>query len=147
MRLASQPVAGCVSGPMAAKERERDVHHMSTRDDRLIYKILTGPEWAAAVSAGRYTGSADDVRDGFIHFSAADQVAVTAAKYFRDKPGLVLVAVDAVKLGPALTWEPSRGGVLFPHLYGSLDPAAAVRVVDLPLGPDGVPRIPGDLTP
>ena len=28
--------------------------------------------------------------------------------------------VEADELGEALKWEPSRGGALFPHLYGPL---------------------------
>ena len=48
---------------------------------------------------------------------------------------LVLAAIDAAALGGALRYEPSRGGALFPHLYGAL-PMTAVRwVKPLPLGP------------
>jgi uncharacterized protein (DUF952 family) len=103
----------------------------------LIYKICTAAEWHAAEHAGAYRGSAVDVKDGFIHFSAADQVRETAVKHFTGLPGLVLVAVDAEALGPALRWEPSRGGALFPHLYGELPLAAVRSVVPLPLGADG----------
>ena len=113
--------------------------------DAVVYKILPRGDWNAAVEAGRYDGSPDDVRDGFIHFSAADQVAATAAKHFLGKPDLLLVAIDARRLGDALRWEPSRGGALFPHLYGALDPAAALSVTPLPLGADGVPAVPKDL--
>jgi uncharacterized protein (DUF952 family) len=53
--------------------------------------------------------------------------------------------VAADTLGPALKWEPSRGGALFPHLYGPL-PLTSVRFVKpLPLGPDSIPILP-DLT-
>lgn len=110
--------------------------------DATVYKILPRAAWDAACACGRYEGSLDDKRDGFIHFSAADQVAGTAAKYFRGQSDLVLVAIDAAALGDALLWEPSRGGALFPHLYGTLDPAAAVSVVPLTLGADGAPVIP-----
>lgn len=118
---------------------------MSEQHDRLVYKLLRDREWRDAERAGRYLGSADDARDGFIHFSAADQLAGTAAKYFRDMPDLVLVAIDATLLGAALKWEPSRGGALFPHLYGPLDVTAAVRVWRLSHGPDGVPVLPKDI--
>jgi uncharacterized protein (DUF952 family) len=80
----------------------------------LIYKICPAPLWREAERAGRFDGSADDQRDGFIHFSAADQVAGTAAKHFTGQSDLLLVSVDADRLGPALKWEPSRGGALFP---------------------------------
>jgi uncharacterized protein (DUF952 family) len=91
-----------------------------------IYKICSGAEWAAALQAGSYTGSADDARDGFIHFSTAEQVAATAAKYFAGRSDLLLIEVDAEQLGPALRFEPSRGGALFPHLYGALPLHAVV---------------------
>ena len=85
-----------------------------------IYKICTAAEWREAERAGAYRGSAVDRRDGFIHFSTAEQAAETAAKWFAGQRDLVLVAVDAEALGDRLKWEPSRGGALFPHLYGEL---------------------------
>ena len=98
----------------------------------LIYKILPRAEWDAAMAAGRFDGSTIDLKDGFIHFSAGDQWAETLRLHFARQQGLVLVAVDADRLGDALKWEPSRGGQLFPHLYGSLPTALAVSVVPLP---------------
>jgi len=85
-----------------------------------IYKICSRSEWEAAVAGGEYTGSADDRRDGFIHFSFEHQLAATAAKYFAGRDDLMLIEVDADALGDALQLEPSRGGDLFPHLYGPL---------------------------
>jgi uncharacterized protein (DUF952 family) len=104
----------------------------------LIYKICPAPLWREAERAGRFDGSADDQRDGFIHFSAADQVAGTAAKHFTGQSDLLLVSVDADRLGPALKWEPSRGGALFPHLYGALTLDSVVAIEPLPL--DGEDR-------
>lgn len=103
----------------------------------LIYHICRKTEWEAAQARGRYEGSSQDRADGFIHFSNASQVVASAAKHRAGQEGLVLIVVDPDALGPALRWEPSRGGVPFPHLYGPL-PLGAVRAVeDLPLGPDG----------
>jgi uncharacterized protein (DUF952 family) len=84
-----------------------------------IYKIGSASLWRAAEKAGVFHGSEDDRRDGFIHFSTADQVEETAAKHFAGQADLLLIAVDSAKLGDALKWEPSRGGALFPHLYGA----------------------------
>lgn len=104
---------------------------------RTIYKISDAAAWRAAERAGEFTGAPVDLADGYIHFSTVDQVAETAAKHFAGQRDLILVAVDAGALGPALKWEPSRGGALFPHLYGTL-PLHAVRwTKPLPLGPDG----------
>jgi uncharacterized protein (DUF952 family) len=107
-----------------------------------IYKIAAADEWRRAEAAGLYLGSADDLRDGFIHFSTASQVRVTAARHYAGRGGLVLIAFDATVLGPGLRREPSRGGELFPHLYGPLDPKAALWVRDLPAGPDGRHQFP-----
>jgi uncharacterized protein (DUF952 family) len=108
----------------------------------MIYKICPAPAWREAERHGSYRGSADDARDGFIHFSTAAQVAGTLAKHFAGQPDLFLVAVDADALGDALQWEPSRGGDLFPHLYGELDPAEAQSVMALTLRADGSHHVP-----
>jgi uncharacterized protein (DUF952 family) len=102
-----------------------------------IYKICPQGLWREAQECGVFRGAAIDLKDGFIHFSTAEQVAETAARHFAGAGDLLLIAVDAEALGGALRWEPSRGGALFPHLYGAL-PLAAVRwAKPLPLGSDG----------
>ncbi len=103
----------------------------------LIYKIAPAALWREAEAAGAFRGAPVDLADGFIHFSTAAQVAETAARHFAGAADLVLVAVDAASLGDALRFEPSRGGALFPHLYGTLGLDAVRAVVPLPLGPDG----------
>ncbi len=118
---------------------------MTTATPRIVYKICTAAAWAQALTTGHFTGSADDQRDGFIHLSKATQLVGTATRHFRGQRDLVLVALAADPLGAALKWEPSRGGALFPHLYGPLDVAATLGVQPLPLGADGVPVIPRDI--
>jgi uncharacterized protein (DUF952 family) len=107
-----------------------------------IYKVCSASAWREAERQGAYRGSADDRRDGFIHFSTASQVAGTVAKHFAGQAGLFLIAVDADALGEALKWEPSRGGELFPHLYGELDTGAVVEIRDLRVRSDGSHDIP-----
>jgi uncharacterized protein (DUF952 family) len=107
-----------------------------------VYKICTALEWREAERVGVYRGSEADQRDGFIHFSTGEQAAETAARHFAGQRDLVLVTVDAAALGDRLKWEPSRGGALFPHLYGEL-PIKAVRRFDpLPLDADGRHKFP-----
>jgi uncharacterized protein (DUF952 family) len=101
-----------------------------------IFKICGREEWRAAEAAGVYTGNADDVRDGFIHLSAADQVAGTLEKHYAGRSDLLLIAIDPDALGEALKWEPSRGGALFPHLYGPLPLMAVVDVTPIGGGPE-----------
>ncbi len=103
----------------------------------VIYKICPAALWRDAEREGIFRGSEVDRRDGFIHFSTAAQVQETAAKHFAGAHDLLLVFVDTARLGDRLRWEPSRGGALFPHLYGPLDLEAVVHVTPLPLGANG----------
>ncbi len=103
----------------------------------LVYKIAPAALWREAEAAGAFRGAPVDLADGFIHLSAPGQLRETASRHFAGQGDLLLVAVEAEALGPALRWEPSRGGALFPHLYGPLDLGAVRSVHPLPLGPAG----------
>ncbi|MDP3855978.1 DUF952 domain-containing protein [Phenylobacterium sp.] len=106
-----------------------------------IYKILTRAEWSRARAAGVFEGSAVDLADGFIHFSTAAQAGETARRHFLGQSDLVVLEVEAGDLGPVLDWEPSRGGDLFPHLYGALEVGHVRAVTDAPLDAEGVPTL------
>lgn len=108
----------------------------------VIYHLARDAGWRAAEWSGTYTGTVEDRADGFLHFSTAAQIAESAAKHRRGEAGIVLVAVDADRLGDALRWEPARGGALFPHLYGDLPLASVLWSKPLPLGGDGLHRFP-----
>jgi uncharacterized protein (DUF952 family) len=101
-----------------------------------IYKICENALWREAERAGLFRGAPVDARDGFIHFSTAAQVRETAARHFVGAADLMLIAVETAALGGALRWEVSRGGDLFPHLYGPLPLAAVLWAKPLPLGSD-----------
>jgi uncharacterized protein (DUF952 family) len=107
-----------------------------------IYKIVAAALWREAERDGVFRGAPVDLADGFIHFSTAAQVEETAAKHFVGQRDLLLVRVDAERLGAKLKWEPSRGGALFPHLYGELPLSEIAELVALPLGPEGRHRFP-----
>lgn len=107
------------------------------RPPRTIYRLLDATTWKEASAAGRFTGTEHDLRDGFIHFSTAEQVAETAARHYAGRSELLLIAVSVAALGDALRWEPSRGGALFPHLYGALPTSAVTSAIPLPLDNDG----------
>lgn len=98
--------------------------------------------WEDACRTGAFAGSADDLRDGFIHLSTREQLAGTITKHFRSEHDLVLIQFEALLLGQELRWEVSRGGDLFPHLHAALPAATACAVHALPLGIDGVPMLP-----
>lgn len=103
----------------------------------LIYKILRAAEWRDLEAAGESAGAPVDRADGFIHLSTAAQVEETARRHFAGEDGLWLLAFKAPALGEALRWEPSRGGQLFPHLYGPLRRAEVLWLRPLPLTPSG----------
>jgi uncharacterized protein (DUF952 family) len=111
----------------------------------IIYKILSGADWARFQADGVYPGSAHDQRDGFIHFSTAAQLPGTLAKHYAGQTRLRLLAVNAAAIAAELRWEPARDGDLFPHLYAPLPLAAVTQ--DWPLGLDaaGVHQLPGSL--
>ena len=107
---------------------------------QILYKILPAAEWRDALARGIFEGSAVDHKDGFIHLSAAHQVRETAARHFTGGEGLVLVSFVEEAL-ENLKWEPSRGGDLFPHVYGPIETRLARDVHPLPLE-NGVHRFP-----
>jgi uncharacterized protein (DUF952 family) len=98
-------------------------------DPNLLYKIVPVDQWKAAEAAGSFAGSGIDLQDGFIHLSSADQVAETLQKHFANQTGLVKLGIDAEALGATLRWETSRGGALFPHVYGEI-PISAVKSIE-----------------
>ena len=111
-----------------------------------VYKILERPMWEAALLEGRYEGSSLDRTDGFIHFSTAAQAQETARRHFAGVENLMLLTVDVQGLGGSLRWEVSRGGALFPHLYGPLFLDQVLEARLLRLDKAGLPIV-GILTP
>jgi len=104
-------------------------------ESKIAFRLFRAAEWRAFVQARVFEGSADDRRDGFIHMSTAEQAEGTRAKHYADAGDLVVAAFDLDRLGAAVRWEPSRGGALFPHVYGALTDAALVGAAAL--GADG----------
>ena len=90
------------------------------------FKILSAADWRSTLVEGHYNGSPVDLADGYIHLSTTDQLEGTAAKHYAGQSDLMLVEVDLDALGDTVVWEPSRGGALFPHIYGPL-PVSATR--------------------
>jgi uncharacterized protein (DUF952 family) len=90
------------------------------------YKIFTAEEWRQFEAEGMFLGAPVDLADGYIHMSTADQLEETLAKHFAGQHGLVIAEVDLAALGGAVKWEVSRGGALFPHLYGALPKTAII---------------------
>ena len=73
---------------------------------------------AALERDASFAGAPIDLAAGYIHLSTADQLTETVDRHFAGQGELHVAAVDLDALGGSLKWEPSRGGALFPHLYG-----------------------------
>lgn len=111
-----------------------------------IYKIATASAYAPARLSGQFDGMPIDARDGYMHFSTAFQLAETLRLHFAGQSDLVLLAVRTDDLGERLVWEPSRGGELFPHLYGGpLALASVVWEAPISVAADGSCTLPGDV--
>jgi uncharacterized protein (DUF952 family) len=110
--------------------------------DRIIYKVMSAAELQQMQRDGVFHGSPADIADGYIHLSCGSPVAATLDKHFSGVDSLMLVAVDLSALGDTVRWEPSRGGLLFPHIYGLLPVGAVVSVSTLERTPDGTVKLP-----
>ena len=113
-----------------------------TASRQFVFKVAARAAWDDACRSGAFAGSADDLRDGFIHLSTREQLADTLAKHFHGKHDLVLIQIETRLLGEDLRWEVSRGGGAFPHLYAPLLTANTQAVHALTLGIDGMPMLP-----
>jgi uncharacterized protein (DUF952 family) len=111
----------------------------------VAYKLCPAALWREAEEQGVFTGAPVDLADGFIHLSTAGQVRETARRHFAGRGDLLLITVDLKQLGATVRFEPSRGGDLFPHVYGLLPLSAAIAVAALPLGADGVHIFPDEI--
>lgn len=141
----TRAVGSCDAQGLPNRQRRRlDLADFARHIAEMIYKILRSHEWAALQANGATSGAPIDEADGYIHFSTADQVRETAAKHFVGAEGLMLLAYDETTMQGDLRWEPSRGGALFPHLYGPLRHADLVWAKALPLV-DGAHVFPDDL--
>jgi len=108
----------------------------------LVFKIAPADIAAAARDSGTFTGMPIDREDGFIHLSTAAQLPETLALHFRGQDNLVLLAVRPHNVGSILRWEPSRGGQLFPHVYGGLPMSAVVWTAPIAVAADGTCMLP-----
>ncbi len=120
-----------------------DLIEPTAMEQRFVYKILTADDWSAAQANG-VTATDLDAADGYVHLSARDQVGETLRLHYSGAEGAVLLEFETAALGDDLLWEPSRGGALFPHLYGDLRVGEARRRWTLSVL-DGRPQLPDDL--
>jgi len=106
------------------------------------YKVLTADQMTALEKEGSFAGAPVDLADGYIHLSTEAQLRETLDRHFAGQDGLWLAAVDLEVLGEVVKWEPSRGGQLFPHIYGPLPLDAVTAYSELNYELDGSLRLP-----
>jgi uncharacterized protein (DUF952 family) len=106
------------------------------------YKVLTAEQMVQLEHEGTFAGAPVDLADGFIHLSTAGQLDETVAKHFAGQDELHVAAVDLEALGDAVKWEPSRGGELFPHIFGALPLSAVFAYSPLDREDDGTVKLP-----
>jgi len=105
--------------------------------EAVAFKIIDAAEWRKALAEGIYLGSEVDRADGYIHLSTQDQLPGTAGKHYTGRTELMLLTVDLGVLADVVVWEPSRGGALFPHIYGPLPTTAVTLARACAVSPDG----------
>ena len=108
----------------------------------IAYKVLTAEQMVQLEHEGTFAGAPIDLADEFIHLSTATQLDETVAKHFAGQNDLHVAAVDLSALGGAVKWEPSRGGDLFPHIYGALPLSAVFAYGPLERDDDGKVKLP-----
>ena len=109
-----------------------------------IYKIIDNDELKKAKLSGEYLGSSKDIQDGFIHFSAEEQIENTLKKYYSNKKDLVLLKVETLNLDH-LIWEQASDGNMFPHLYSKLDLSNVIEEVEISLDENSNHKLPKNL--
>jgi len=114
--------------------------------DLFAYKILTREQWEQFRADGIFHGAPVDLTDGYIHLSARAQTAGTAAKHFAGQDDLVLAMIDLAALGETVKWEVSRGGELFPHVYGAIPLSAVTTSAKIRLDETGRHVFPAGFT-
>lgn len=91
-----------------------------------IFHIVAPDTWASARQTGEYLPEGFD-RDGFVHFSFADQVERVANAVYRDDLDLIVVEIESDDVPAELRVEDSyAAGEEFPHVYGPIPTAAQV---------------------
>lgn len=102
-----------------------------------IFHITRRGEWERAEREGFYQ-TPTLASEGFIHCSRSGQVVRVADRLFRGQTGLVLLEIDAGRVGAEIRYENCEGGQeVFPHIYGALDVGSVVRVSAFEPGEDG----------
>jgi uncharacterized protein (DUF952 family) len=106
-----------------------------------IYHIATAADWARACQDGQYTTSTRGrtlAEEGFIHTSAAGQVARVANSFYRGEPDLLLLVIDAARVEEEIRYEPVPGQAQpYPHIYGPLNIDAVIQTRPLRPARDG----------
>jgi uncharacterized protein (DUF952 family) len=107
----------------------------------IAYKVLTADQMRA-LEADAFEGAPIDLADGYIHLSTRDQLTETVDRHFAGQSDLWVAAIDLAALGDSVRWEESRGGALFPHIYGTMPLDVVIAYGELERDDDGTVKLP-----
>lgn len=108
----------------------------------IIFHITSREAWEASTLVGEYRTPALP-REKFIHCSTADQILIPANALYKGAEGLVLLVIDSERLTADLIYEDCyETDMEFPHIYGPINLAAVIDVVDFPCSADGTFEVP-----
>ena len=105
--------------------------------NRWIYHLSRKEDLDASSRLNFYIPSAEDKNDGFVHFSTAKQLAISAKKHRNGEKDIFLVEVDAHLIVDDLKWEPARNNEYFPHLYGPFLKKYVTQLTAIPIDSSG----------
>jgi len=116
----------------------------TNRRASVIYHIETEDLWQQALLLETYIPASYE-NDGFIHCAALTQVTDVANKHYRGRNDLLLLCISQKLLGAETLWEPSDGGLYYPHIYGPLNTSAVAAALPFPCNSDGTFRLPANM--
>ena len=112
----------------------------------IIYHIAHQHDWQQAEKVGAYTADSLET-EGFIHCSTKTQVVEVANNFYKGQQDLVLLCLDETQLTAEVLYEDShQNGILFPHIYGSINLEAVINVIPFPCDEKGVFQLPPAIT-
>ncbi|WP_410982811.1 DUF952 domain-containing protein [Bacillus cereus] len=96
----------------------------------MITKIMRKNAWEVAKAKGNII-EASLMQEGFIHCSFLEQSLEVAEKHFSTDMELVLLVIDPEFVHAEIKYELASNGQNYPHIYGTVNADAVVKVVKL----------------
>jgi uncharacterized protein (DUF952 family) len=106
----------------------------------VLLHMCTAADWESARANG-VVAPPSLAEVGFVHLSTPEQVALPANRLFRGRSDVLLLVIDAARVGVEIRWEPGVPGdpraMRFPHAYGPVPTSAVTATLPYRPGEDG----------